>query len=241
VALKIKVAPGYSPETPLVLTSGGQLVTDRYGMSTARAQWWYHGDSPENQIGLLSAHPRWAFLDLDKRTITRAEDGHWDIVGDYFGVQGTQDPLPIYALDFSTNSEPIETHPQFETFAGRPDVNGDGLNGAKFDEDGSFLTFKQLGTSGEATNRKWVGVRAYLNATAVWRETRVSKTRPTGTEMAQIGRIDTPVGEAPVIPGRNYLFGSMSYDQKGKTFTIRREWLLSGPSGWNDVLYAAAT
>lgn len=217
----------------LVLTTGGQFVTDRYGMSNAKAVWWYHGPAPENQVAIFSNHPRWSFLEMDKRTITRAEDGHWDIVGDYYGVQGF--PEPIYALDICTGQEPIETHPEFATFAGRP---GSELNGAVFDpEDDTFVGFKQVVSGGNVTNVKWVGVRAYLNATATWRETRITKTRPSSLELSDIGTVDTPSGGAPTPTGRNWLFGSISYEQKGKTYTIRREWLLSGPGGWNETIY----
>ena len=234
MAHKIKVAPGYSSSTPLVFTSGGQLVTDRYGMSTARGVWWYYGDTPETQVSMLSAHPRWSFLDMDKRTISQAEDGHWDIVGDYFGVQGT--PEPIYALDINTSQEPIETNPLFTTFAG---YYGAEVNGAKFDpEDQTFINFVR---KPDGSNLKWVGVKAYLAASAIWRQTTVTKTRPTGTELASIGLIDTPNGGSavPTPAGRNWLFGSLSYEQKGRTFTTRREWLLSGPNGWNDDIYVA--
>jgi hypothetical protein len=232
VAHQIKVATGYSPETPLVLTTGGQLVTDRYGMSTARAVWWYYGPSPEDQVGMLSAHPRWSFLDMDKRTISLAEDGHWDIVGDYFGVQGI--PEAIYTLDNSTSQEPIETHKDFATFAG---YEASPLNGARFDhETGEFINFVR---NPAGTNTKWVGVRAYLNASAVWRQTTVRKIRPSGADLDNVGKIDSPPNNPPTPSGRNWLYGACSYDQKGRTFTIRREWLLSGPRGWNDVIYAS--
>jgi hypothetical protein len=232
VATTIKVAPGYDPNNTLVFTSGGQLVTDRFGMSSARAVWWYNGPSPETQVSVFSQHPRWSFLEMDKRTITLREDGAWDITGDYFGVQGT--PEAIYAMDVSTGQEPIETHPDFETFAGK---YGSEVNGAKFDpEDQTFINFVANGIP--ATNRKWVGVRAYLNASAVWRETVVRKSRPTIDELQNIGKIDSPNGSPATPSGRNWLYGSISFEQKAKTYTIRREWLLSGPDGWNDVLYA---
>lgn len=234
MALKIKVAPGYDPETPLVFTTGGQLVTDRFGMSTARAVWWYYGDSPETQVSIFSAHPRWSFLEMDKRTITLRSDGAWDIIGDYFGVQGT--PEPIYSLDNSTSQEPIETHKDFVTFAGTPTSP---INGAVFDPDDlTFLNFKQVVSGSAVSNVKWVGMRAYLNASAVWREIKVTKTKPSASEITSIGRIDNPPGDAPTPAGRNWLFGAICYEQKARTYTIRREWLLSGPGGWNDVVYA---
>jgi hypothetical protein len=217
---------GKSPEK-LILTTGGQLVTDRFGMSSARAVWFYKGARPEAQVALFSNHPRWTFLQLDKRTITRREDGDWDIVGDYFGVDGN--PEPIYSLDIGTGQEPIETHPDFATLAGTPPSGGGTTSeGAVFDGDGLFVGFK----SGDL-----VGVRSYLASSTTWRETLVTRTRPSGAELTNIGKIDTPNGPAPTPGGRNWLFASISYEQKARTYTVRREWILAGPGGWNADLY----
>jgi hypothetical protein len=233
VAHTLKVAPGQDPQNPLVITSGGQLVTDRYGMSTARVVWWYRGQEPTSKVLMTAKHPTWMFLDMDKRTITKRDDGAWDIVGDFYGVDGTPDP--IYSFESTTSQEPIETHKKFATFAGTPDTP---MNGAVFDsEDQTFVTFRQLTTQGSVTNAKWVGVTAYLAASIVWRETKVTKTKPTADEIKGVGFIDTPPGDPGTPSGRTWLNAALAYDRKGKTYTIRKEWLLSGPAGWNDVLY----
>lgn len=217
----------------LTLVSGGQLVTDRFGMSSARAVWWFYGPNPEAQVSIFSRHPRWSFLEMDKRTITRNQDGSWEIAGDYFGVDGNPDP--IYALDTSSTQEPIMANPRFYQFAGTATAP---LNGAKFDSDGLFLGFSPT-TGTPPGNAEWLGVEAYLSYSAVWRETRVTKSKPGPGELSAINKINSPPGNPPTPSGRNWLYVSPSFEQKAKTYVVRKEWLLSGPAGWNTTLYGA--
>lgn len=218
----------------LVLTSGGQLNTDRFGLSAATAKWWYYGDDPEGQISLRAEHPRWAFMHCDRQTITRRSDGAWDIEATYFGVDGTPDE--IYGLDGSLCAEPIETHPYFDQFAPFS-TNPTSGTGATFESDGAFKEFVKLPKSNAAaTNPAWIGVRDYLSAGVVWWETSVRMARP--TDLSQLGYIDDSVpGSPPSFTGRNWLFSDCRWEEKGKTFVIRKEWRLSGLRGWNQTLY----
>ncbi|EIQ01045.1 hypothetical protein OpiT1DRAFT_05609 [Opitutaceae bacterium TAV1] len=232
----------------LILQNIGDLQTDRYGLSSATAEWWYYGNRPENQIDIFAQHPRWSFLNLDRRTI-RHQGAYWLILGSFYGVDGSPDPL--YQLDMSASQEPVETHPDFKTF-------GRSTNGAEFDEtDNSFRGFtrrpkpteaeyKTLDTpakwdtwlaSHPATNEIWIGVRDYLTPGAIWRKTWVTKHKPSLNEFNRIGCIDSPPGGPPTPSGRNWLYMSLTWDQKGKTYTCRQEWKLSGRRGWNEVLY----
>jgi len=256
VAHKLKINPTAADVTgginaPLVVTNGGALMTDRYGMCSSRVVWWYYGLNPETKVSMTMKHPVWKWLDIDKRTITRAEDGHWDIVADYYGVDPQNEPDPLYALDISTSQEPIETHPEFvKQFAGKaPLGGGDGLNGSFFDEDGLFVSFKPTYTGDTLTNPHWVGVKSYLLASAVWRETKVTKTRLTDLELADVGYIADgdkapkikQKGKAsvavPTPADRTWLLGNISYEQKGQTYTVRKEYLLSGKLKWNTGIY----
>lgn len=232
----------------LVNQSYGDLVTDRFGLSSATAEWWYYGGNPAGQIGIRSAHPLWPFMHVDRRTI-RHVGAYWQILADYFGVDGN--PEPVYTLSLSLSSEPVETHKNFSQF-------GTDANGATFDENGGFEGFlrrpappkadeAKLNASAAAlrewyathpvTNTQWVGVRDYLSPGATWTETRVTSSKPSNGEISQLGRIDNPNGNAPTPSGRNWLFSGLSFDQKAKTYTVRREWTLSGPRGWNPTLY----
>jgi len=256
VAHKLKINPTAADVTgginaPLVVTNGGALMTDRYGMCSSRVVWWYYGLNPEKKVSMTYKHPVWDWLDIDKRTITRAEDGHWDIVADFFGVDPREEPDPLYALDINTSQEPIDTHPEFyNLFAGKPPTGGGaGKNGSFFDEDGLFVDFKPTYKGDLVTNQDWVGVKAYLFASAVWRETKITKTRPTDTDLDGVGYIadgsNTPKikqkgkGEVtvPTPADRNWLLGNLAYEQKGKTYTVRKEYLLSGKLKWNTGIY----
>ncbi len=213
----------------LSLQDVGSLATDRYGLSTANAQWWYFGESPESQVSIFSAHPRWSFLNMDRRTIKHA-GAHWLIEGSYFGVDGT--PSPLYEMDVSAGQDPIETHKDFADFAGTPTAP---LHGAQFDDDGLFIGFKPTDDEDSAD---WVGVRDYLTPGAIWRKSYVTKAKPGTTEFNLIGRLDFPEGSAPTPSGRNWLYTGLSWEQKGLTYSVRKEWKLSGRNGWNSTIYA---
>ncbi len=215
----------------LWVKSGGQLVTDRFGMSSAACIWGYCGPNPEGQVSIFDSHPRWDFLEMDKRTITRNDDGSWEIVGSFFGIQGS-DPDPIYALDTSTSQEPLPTNSKFIDFAG---TDAAPLNGAVFDEDGLFVGFRPVGSP--VSNKKWLGVEAYNSYSAVWRETYVTKTKPGADDVVNLESIDSPPGSPPTPSGRNWLYATIGFEQKAKTYTVRREWLLSGKNGWNSEIY----
>ena len=220
----------------LILTTGGQLNTDRFGLSTAAAKWWYWGNSPESQISIQSSHPRWSFMNCDRITVNRAEDGHWDIEGTYYGVQGT--PAAVYSLNGSLSSDPIETHPDFATFSPWVAVGSNNTNGGGFDADGVFTGFIKLPKSaGAVTNAKWVGVRDYLSPGVTWTETTVRTAAP--TDLTSIGRIMSPSGPVPDLNPRNWLYNDCSYELRGRAYTIKKEWRLSGRGGWNSSIYGA--
>jgi hypothetical protein len=221
----------------LVLSASGQLNTDRFGLSAATAKWWYVGDEPESKVGIFSKHPRWEFLECDRRTITRNDDATWTIEATYFGVDPGNEPEKIYQLSGSLSSEPIQTHPFFPKFAAPGYTSG-----SIFETDGSFKEFVKmpLGSAAtvDATNPAWIGVRDYLAPGVTWTETEVTKTKPTGTDLDALGYIDdAPPGEPPTPTDRDWLMTDFSYEQKGKTYVIRREWRLSGPNGWNKTIY----
>ena len=216
------------------ITSAGQLVTDRFGMSSAVSTWFYSGPLPETAVALKSFHPRWHFLNCDKTTITRRSDGAWDIQATYFGVQGK--PEPLYTLEQTLSNEPIETHKEFATFAGTP-TSPNTAHGAYFDPtDHMFVNFKQVESSpGTCTNPEWVGVRDYLSPGVTWRKISVTTTKPaTGT----VGKTAHPPGSPPNFGEKyNWLAMGLSYDQKALVYQVREEWRLSGSRGWNPLIY----
>lgn len=216
-------------QTGWVLSTAGTLSTDRYGLSSAIATYSRYdfglGD-PGLPVSFGSTHPVWTYLECDKVQVSH-NGTHWEARADFFGVTGA--PAPIYELDMSLSEEPIETHPDFFMVLGGS-VNLP-YNGAIFDEDGTFKGFVKDGD-----NDEFVGVRSYLSPGAVWRKVYVSKTKP--SDMSLLGKIDVPEGSPPTVSsGRNWLYSSLSWEQRGLTYQIRKEWRLSGRQGWNISIY----
>lgn len=207
------------------MIDGGELITDRYGISSAEAVWEYVGDDPVMSIApkIGSAHPDYGFLSLDLRRIVKASGKH-TIRGSYYGVDGTPDP--VYSLKVSMRDEPIETHPKFAEFA-------TAANGAKFDpETGEFWGFF------DKTKPDWHGVESYLDPGATWTETSVRSTRP--NDLHDLGDRDAPSGPYPqnIGAGRNWLYIGCDYEKRGSCYTISKTWQLSGRYGWNQTIYS---
>ena len=175
----------------------------------------------------------------------------------------------IYTMKYNTSSEPIDTHPDFEKFAG----NGEQpLHGAQFEANGVFRKFshklaaEEVGTlsldggesftypvrnaKGEAAvegDQNWFsGVSSYLETSGVWTKSFKSSRAPT---LAGLGKISTPDGNCPVIEGRNWLytgftasFTSPAKGDQNRTIKgdITMEWPLSGRRGWDNDIYGVS-
>ena len=213
------------------LESPGTLQTDRYGLSSAVARWARYdlgATDPGTPTSFGQAHPIWSSLSCDKVQISH-QGTHWQCEASFFGIYGS--PQPIYEIDMRTSEEPIESHPLFDTFA-----YPEGTNGSKFDADGQFLGFYPVvNETNEITNPAWVGVRGFLSPGTVWKKRYVTNLRP--TDIGAVGSIDTPEGNPPSYGGRNWLYNGLTWEQRGLTYTVTKEWLLSGPLGWNSEIY----
>jgi hypothetical protein len=212
--------------------SNGQLQTDRFGLSQATARWARldvgDGD-PGTPTAFGYAHPLWGYLDCDKVSISQTTEG-WEAEASFFGVAGI--PNPIYEVDFATSEEPIETHPDFVSrLAGTP---GKPITGAKFDTAANGGGF--LGFNGTDAGDTWRGIRAYLSPGVVWRKNYVTKTAP--NDFGDVGSIDVPEGGPPGLPnGRNWLYTGLTWEQRGYTYQVKKEWRASGRRGWNSEIY----
>jgi hypothetical protein len=219
-------------QTGWILESPGALQTDRFGLATATARWrrmdTATNANPGTPVVFTNTHPLWSYLSCDKYTISQADNG-WNCEASYYGFTGSPDP--IYELDMRAAEEPIESHPDFASFA-----FPEGTNGSKFGSDQMFEGFKPEYDGTVITNPDWVGVRAYLAPGAVWRKTYLSASRP--SSLSGIGAIATPDGSPPTVGGAyNWLYTGLTYEQRGAIYTVRQEWLLSGRRGWNASIY----
>jgi hypothetical protein len=149
----------------------------------------------------------------------------------YEGVLSENIPDPVYELVRGTSQEPIETHPDFLTFAGKHLAE---VNGAVFDpETSAFVHFAGQGNTTNATAEKLKGLSAYLVPSAVIRCTQMVK-----FASADMGSIETPPNAPSISGGKNWLKTSVSYRTLGDWVEVTEEWTSSGKKGWLPEIYS---
>jgi hypothetical protein len=151
------------------------------------------------------------------------------------GIGPTEEP--VWVLKRSPSEDPIETHPEFEDFAGSL---GAELNNAVFNEEsGLFEGFKSV--AGEAN--LWAGVEKFLNGGAVVQKTSVYRQVPSGISTELIPKVigsSPPAGAPWPLPSggtRTWMKTDLGIVQRGAAFEVTEEWTLSGQRGWNTVIY----
>src|SRR5215472_7929154 len=222
----------------LVIEVPGELVTDLYGLSTCTLI----ATAPMNRLdlvpGLFTPHPIWTYLTVERQRVT-IKDARLNIALDYAGVPGSTQP--IYELVAGVGEEPIETHPRFIYFAGRPSAP---LNGAWFidpnsgqqsdNDDTAIFSHFTLLVDG-ALNPK-AGISAYLDfSQACWRQRYYSTAYP--NDAAYLGSIQWPPGAPSLGASRNWIYQGLTFEQRGIVYGITREWKASGFRGWDPDIY----
>lgn len=201
--------------------SFGTLVTDIYGLSTATAVYC----SPAHAIrypAIYSAHPIWSFMHMEKRTVSLTDYGFCRATCEYAGFEGT--PVPITEWGSGVSSEPIQTHPDFASFAGTPSAP---LNDAVWVdvETGQPTTDNTRGVWLRfAGTGPFAGMTSYLSPYLTKKITRISS--------AQIS----------VLSGIGHIDGTMlkvgaSSTQRGIVFQNTEEWRGGGRRPINADVY----
>lgn len=178
--------------------------------------------------------PDFANLALDSKRVLYDDGGQAKIQLVWAGVGGTDEepalPEPVWFLRRTPSEEPIDTHPNFEDFAG---TSTSPLNGAQFDQNGLFTGFAVV-----VSPNVWGGITKYLEFSATLTKTSVVKTSPNTSEV--IPRINTPSGAPftiPSIPDRTWMKTDFTVTQRGGVFEVFEEWTMSGQRGWNTTIY----
>lgn len=212
----------YFGRSGLWLESFGQLHTDIYGLSTATAMW----ASPIDAMAypsMYSPHPVWNFLHMEKRTVS-VEYGYIRTVGEYAGFEGI--PVPVIEYSSAVNEAPIQTHPDFLSFAGKPSAP---QNGAVFRDPatGKVSTDDNLGVFEKFWSNppnEWAGVESYLQPVLV---TRITTIGPNPT--ASTGEVGQLFG--------SLLTTGVTVTRRGIVYQTVVERRAGGGRGWNSSLY----
>ena len=162
-----RVNKGNSLGSP-ILQPGWTIEDDGFGLLTCSATYkTAHGTSTgtpaTGQAALAKAPKRGDLFQQDARLSCHRSSSVLDANGvqvisaDYVGIASGTMTEPQVGGRFSSNQEPISTHPDFDTFGGK---KGAPLNGAVFNDDGSFKRF----ASPEANGKLFYGVSPTLPA-----------------------------------------------------------------------------
>lgn len=243
-------------EDGLILEEAGEIVTDRFGLSTGTCVYKAPKDKAvalanSNLIVGTTAHPHASYMTLDKRSIILTP-GHSRIVCEFAGVYAASDWQ--YEFESGVKELPIQAHPSFLILAKRYGVYrqiygsraGMELNFAP-EYNWSFLLWNEFVRFQQ--NTPLAGVDSFIDfANGIYRATRTTNTRPTEL-LGEVGTIMTPPGEPPVftdsrpyyqlyIPKKTYqAFGGWTatrddiYKARLSKRTIsNRNWLYMGPN-----------
>ena len=246
--------PQVAPEFTEFETIEAVADIDEFGFGTARVSYYARNEEemlrllrsgkacPLVTAGLLQSS---VFLHGSAETI--GAEGIWKVHLFWRGA-GTslrleQSAVPTYSPVAQTS--PIETHYLFEELAGHPLIP---QPGALFDEQGSFVRFTPKLPNGDKNPR--AGLTSWYNATLRVADRRgIVTEQVTEEDVFKVGKIDVPdirelvTLEFP-LPGfegeqkRNYLLDSIRIQDLGQGFAmIDREWLMSGPFGFDPDIY----
>ena len=229
------------------IQAGAELSTDKNGLVTGNVTFKGKPGDWGRFPKLGSAHPHAGFCTMEKRTV-RMTAGYWEVTGSYAGMEpgSPDDPDnsdPQYDFNPGVGNEPIETHKDFLAVIGgsaSAPANGaffvDG-HGNKTDDDsqGRFSHFSLTLLPGGARN-DFAGISEYLTANnSVWTKSWTSKTKPTGG--TALTRVTKPPGDPDTPAGHDWLRFPVACSQRGKVWECKQQWMLSGPRGWNAVIY----
>ena len=178
------------------------------------------------------------------------------------GVGGSGGPhAPKYSVRSTMTTVPIETHPNFNLFAGYWNDTKTWKHGALFEtkdaDRGTFKGFKPRTNAGGGTatddEKKWAGVKSYDEPGLIFEETTMYPTAPSGSGgglssgvgMENLGLIDTPPNVDKYIKfsqsKRNWLLVACDIEQIGFGIKVVKKWRLSGRNGWNTDIYTKIT
>ncbi len=182
-----------------------------------------------------TVHPLFPYLQAGATKFKQRESA---VAGEFTvtwsGLQSDKAPAvdPTFSFQGTNCSAPIGTHPNIDDLVTA--AGGVSKGKAIANSDGVITGFGKDATGDLA------GVESWEYEGAVWSISTVSNSRPTGLQ--NFGKIDEPQGGAPSFAApRNWRLTGFSFTRKGAIYQLTKGWTLSGPRGWNNLLYGAGT
>ena len=206
----------------------------------------------------------WTPLKFNTSTVQEITGAPWAMVTCvYKGATGSDDgsefeenTLPTYNTSITAQSEPIESHKNFEDFdADQWAQIADYKSGEIFHdpEDAAAFKRKVYADNGEREEDEDVtltaqqiqlisaldkGFTSFYSPRTTHTARYTSNTGLGSAITSTVGNVDpTPQG-APALPaGQEWLFMGANTDNSGSVFDIELEWLASGDTGWDPDFY----
>lgn len=184
----------------------------------------------------------------------RLEAGMWNVGIEIAGILSEDliGEYKLYKVSTVANREPIASHPNFNTFAGKI---GNPINGAVFDETG-FVRFKpyltagdehtnsgdlQTVANGETIKNRKAGVTDYFMPIIHFEETKLVLEGDLRGNIEYLALVDPATPSTPLkptYPNRSWLLTQGEPEWVGKeVYKLIRKWSLSGPRGWDKDVY----
>ena len=216
------------------LRDSGERTVSEDSVATCSATWFcypYSAASANSPIINKSVHPIWNGLYCKSVSIKKYGDGAL-ITAQYEGGESWSSTSDQYEntveVSCTMREEPIESHPNFESWAGTPQKPNCGI----FDEDGKFTGWNSKTEGGKIM----AGVKSYLVPSYSGTVSYISKGVPS---LGGIGRIGGGGGLPSVGGMYQWMCTGISYQSMSDgNYKVSETYLLSGPRGWNRYIYS---
>jgi len=176
-----------------------------------------------------ATHPDDSRLEMYQSGKVYQSNGVVEMTGSFFGLVSSETE-PEISYSGGQNNDPIDTHPDFEDFAGTPAAP---LNGAKFDaESQEFIGFFSPSAAGQPNFR---GVQYYLTPSSLITLSYWTDKVPTLKNRMSVH--DSVDGFKKPDDMKDFLLVDTPYRQVGSFYQVTEQYVGSGPNGINRVIY----
>lgn len=244
--------------TMRIMPGACRLTVKRNGLTEGECSFEVIGEQFSSGLllqGLLpfgSLHPYNFNVYLETRSIVYTPTGAIANCT-YAGAEYEALDQPTYELILGMEESPIETHPDFKDFAGKPSTAAAVGNGALFIDpetgaataDDAVGVFDRFLPFVDGIKNPKAGIEAFLDPVATYRESYVATSLPSVSGFGDIASDVPGPGFRGSLGDRNWLYVGFTYRRRGDTsgigsriiYEIQKEWKLSGRAGWDADIY----